>query len=607
MDDPREPQNIDYYDNNSSDSNDEHEIQRRLEEIDAQKKDLEKRLKIKKERAKIFDPNFRGAQVPKSPVKNRPTRQVIDETDKRYANNSSQDVHLTTTTNEDRLSAKLKREYSGEGDELTSISHPTYFAEKFKRSKQDGKLAIQQYQHMMSSRVHAFNGSVEGKSYPTVVTNEIDEFSNIWLKKRYMPVDDLKRMLEDIKILRLSKLFAKVRPPKFTEPQYSNWATIGIISKKDDIKMTSSAKPQKYFKFTITDFKYTLDTYIFGKEGTEKYYNLRVGDIIAILNPEVLPWRPSGKEQLIKSFNLRINHGYNCILEIGQSKDIGWCPEIVKNKNVACGAPINISTDRCCEFHREIQFRKANSKRVDLTGNYALGAPMKTENQPMLYRSSAGSFKSKSNVEQYKMLPSWSQQNPQFYDQYGGKSRHFTSSSAAKAFFDEKYQNPEMLPNLENKKRKIMDSKKDSKIDKQLSRLLHKNTNTVEGLKNEKKARKLKANTQHVLEGGLIQRLGFDPTHGKMATVLNHRAKGSNIEEDKVQVQSQSLKKKNNDINDLMNFKKEKVILKPSRVALMNRINRRENVYKETFKDDKGKSVESMTTEMDSDSDLDII
>lgn len=604
MDDPREPQNIDYFDNNSSDSNDEREIQQRLEEIEAQKRDLEKRLKEKKERAKIFDPNFRGTQVPCSPVKQKSTSKAIHDAQRQRANNQDQNIYLNTNTNEDRLSAKLKREYSGEGDELSSVSHPTYFAEKFQRSKQEGKIAIQQYQDMMSTRVHAFNGAVEGKTFAPVITNEVDEFSNMWLKKRYMPIDDLKKMLEDVKILRLSKLFAKVRPPKFTEPQYSNWATIGILSKKDDIKMTSSAKPQKYFKFTLTDFKHNLDVYIFGKEGTEKYYNLRIGDIIAILNPEVLPWRPSGKEQFIKSFNLRISHGYNCILEIGQSKDIGWCPEIIKNKNVACGTPINISTDRCCEFHREIQFRKTNSKRVDLTGNYALGAPMKAENQPMLYRSSTSSFKSKSTVGQYKVLPSWSQQNPQFYDPYGGKSRHFTSSSAAKAFFDEKYQNPDMLANLENKKRKIMDSKKDSKIDKQLSRLLHKNTNTVDGLKNENKARKLKANTQHVLEGGLIQRLGFDPTHGKMATVLNHHSKGSTAKDDKIPVQSQSLRKKNSDINDLMNFKKDKVILKPSKVAIMNRINRRESIYKATFKQ---KSTTDTGADMDSDSDLDII
>ncbi|SMN17913.1 similar to Saccharomyces cerevisiae YIL150C MCM10 Essential chromatin-associated protein involved in the initiation of DNA replication [Maudiozyma saulgeensis] len=604
MDDPREPKEVDHYDNNTSDSDEEHAIQRQLDEIAAQRADLERRLQSKKERSKILDPNFRGAQVPRSPEKKKPiakaSYQKSLQDQQRTANLALQQ---SLNNNEVMLSAKLEREYSVNSDGTSVTNKPSYFSKQFRQSKQHGKEAIQQYQEMMSTRVHAFDNVTEGKTYPTIITDEIDEFSNMWVKKRYIPSSDLKDMLQDIKVLRLSKLFAKVRPPKFQEPQYSNWATIGIISKKDEIKFTSSAKPQKYFKFVITDFKHTLDIYIFGKKGAEKYYNLRVGDIIAILNPEILPWRPSGREQFIKSFNLRISHGYNCILEIGQSKDIGWCPEIIKSKNIACGTPINISTDRCCEFHREIQFRKTNSKRVDLTGNYALGAPMKAENQPMLYKSKTGSANAKPTTNQYRMLPSWSQQNPQFYDKYGGKSRHFSSSSAAKAFFDEKYQNPDMLTNLDNKKRKVMDKRKDSQIDKQLNKILKRGTNDVEGLSNERKAKKMKANTQHVLEGGLIQRLGFDPTHGQMATVLNHHTSDMKSKSTHPNEQSQSLRKKNNDINDLMNFKKEKVFLKPSKVALMNKINHRESVYRATFQENDIPSKEIN----DSDSDLDII
>ncbi|CAB4256248.1 similar to Saccharomyces cerevisiae YIL150C MCM10 Essential chromatin-associated protein involved in the initiation of DNA replication [Maudiozyma barnettii] len=604
MDDPRELKEVDHYDNNSSDSDEEHEIQRQLDEMAAQKADLENRLRAKKERSKILDPNFRGAQVPSSPEKKKPVIKTHYQVNPRtYLKEESQTSQTSLNINEVGLSEKLHRKYSTDSDVTGIINNPSYFSKKFQESKQQGKDAIHQYQTMMSTRVHAFDNISEGKSYPTMITDEMDEFSHLWVKKRYIPSSDLKQMLQDIKVLRLSKLFAKVRPPKFQEPQYSNWATIGIISKKDEIKFTSSAKPQKYFKFVITDFRHTLDVYIFGKQGAEKYYNLRVGDIIAILNPEILPWRPSGKEQFIKSFNLRISHGYNCILEIGQSKDIGWCPEIIKTKNVSCGTPINISTDRCCEYHREIQFRKTNSKRVDLTGNYALGAPMKAENQPMLYKSKAGSVTSKPTSNQYRVLPSWSQQNPQFYDKYGGNSRHFSSSSAAKAFFDEKYQNPDMLTNLDNKKRKLMDKKKNSRIDKQLNKILKKGTHDVEGLANEKKARKMKANTQHVLESGLIQRLGFDPTRGQMATVLNHHTNDMKSKNAEPKEQSQSLQKKNSDINDLISFKKEKVFLKPSRVALMNKINHRESVFKATFKENESPARKNN----DSDSDLDII
>lgn len=606
MDDPREHAEADLYDNVTSDSDDEREIQQRLEEIEAQKNDLKRRLKEKKERSRILDPNFVGVQIPNSPEKQRRKKEISSDpvkiNPKRLFNAQFQEQ---SGENEQKLLEKLRPNNDSQTREDKLIHSPTYFLEKFQKAKQNEKAKIQEHQQMMSRRVHAFDHTMEGKSFPTVAVEEIDPFSNLWVKKRYLPKEDLQNIFQDVKILRLSKLFAKVRPPKFTEPQYSNWATVGIISKKEDVKFTSAAKPQKYFKFTLTDFKHNLDVYIFGNKGVEKYYNLRIGDIIAVLNPEILPWRPSGKEQFIKSFNLRIAHGFNCILEFAQSRDIGWCHEIIRSKNQPCNTPINTSTDRCCEYHREIQFRKTNSQRVDLTGNYAMGAPTKSENQPVLYRSKGTFQGARPSSKQYNILPSWSQQNPQFYDKYGGKSRHFSTSKAAHAFFDEKYQNPDMLQNLDSKRRKITDEKKDSAVNQVLDRLLQKNTNMVEGMSNQKRAKKIKDSTQNVLQGGLIQRLGFDPTHGKMATVLNHNNKtnkGCDEEESSV---SNNLSKKDKGIKDLVNFKKEKIVLKPSRVALMNRKNHRETVWKQTF-DSKTQSPTEKNAE-DSDSDLDII
>lgn len=605
MKDPRELCNTDPFDNITSDSDEEQSIQKRLDEIEAQRKDLEDRLKKKQEKTRISDPNFNGVQISSSPEKKAVNKKNKQHSTREYDLLKTKDVEIESHDNEKRLSERLEREslYNDKDNSISSI--PSFFAQKFQKSKQDEKIKIQQYQEMMSSRVHTFNNSSEGKTYKPILNEELEEYSHLWVKKRYIPKNELNKIIRDIKVLRLSKLFAKVRPPKFVEPQYSNWAVIGIVSKKDDIKFTASDKPQKYFKFTISNFKYNLDTYIFGNDGVEKYYNIRIGDIIAILNPEILPWRPSGKEQFIKSFNLRISHGYNCILELAQSRDLGWCPEIIKGQNKPCRTPINISTDRCCEYHREIQFRKTNAKRVDLTGGYALGAPTKSESQPALYKTADSNSRNiKPNTKQYRVLPSWSQQNPQFYDKYGGKSRYFSNSKAAKAFFDERYQNPDMISNLESKRRKIMGEKKDSAMDKQLDRILHKNQESVEGLSNKKTAYKIKENTQNVLQSGIIQRLGFDPTHGKMATVLNHinKGTGSDMPSENDGPHSSSLKKKDNVIRDLLNFKKEKVVLKPSKIALMNKMNRRESVWKKTF----GAEAENTTTEDNNDSDLEI-
>lgn len=606
MNDPREHSPADLFDNITSDSDDEREIQQRLQEIESQRTDLERRLKEKKERSRIFDPNFTGVQVPPSPEKKRAKDEALPApvkvNPKKLFNQQFQEQ---SGQNEQKLLERLGHSSTVESGNSESTSSPTYFLEKFQKAKQNEKTRVQEYQQMMSTRVHAFDHTMEGKSFPTTIVEELDPYSKLWVKKRYIPQQDLQAMFQDVKILRLSKLFAKVRPPKFTEPQYSNWATIGIISKKEEVKFTSAAKPQKYFKFTLTDFKHNLDVYIFGNDGVEKYYNLRIGDIIAVLNPEILPWRPSGREQFIKSFNLRISHGYNCILELAQSRDIGWCHEIIRSKNQPCNTPINKATDRCCEYHREIQFRKTNAKRVDLAGNYAMGAPIKSENQPVLYKSQGKFQGARPSSKQYSILPSWSQQNPQFFDKYGGKSRYFSTSKAAHAFFDEKYQNPDMLQNLDSKRRKITDQKKDSEVNRVLDRVLQKNTSMVEGMSNKHRAKKIKESTQSVLQGGLIQRLGFDPTHGKMATVLNHNNKEKTANGDQTSSASSTLNKKDKGIKDLVNFKKNNVVLKPSRVAIMNRKNHRETVWRQTF--DEEATPANKKDEDESDSDLDIV
>lgn len=375
MNDPREVLTTDPYDNVSSDEQDEEAILRDLENVERKRQDLLNRIKEKQESKKLLDPNFQQLQVPCSPVKKTETNVPVAM---KKSTNEMEIPH--ENPNELRI-----REKSGQLPSNTT----TYFMEKFQKSKKEEEGKIQKMENMMNARVHTFQDQGGKQEFKPIQVNEIEEYSNIWLKKRYIPQSELRKMLHNIKILRLSKLFAKVRPPKFSEPQYSNWAALGIISAKGDAKFTTTDKPKKYLKFTMTDFQHKLDVYIFGKGGVERYYNLRVGDVIAILNPEVFPWRPSGKGQFIKSFNLRINHDFKCILEIGSSKDLGFC-KVTSRNGTLCNTPINMSKEDRCDYHQEIRFRDNNSKRIELNGSFALGAPTKVENNPTLYRKKNG-------------------------------------------------------------------------------------------------------------------------------------------------------------------------------------------------------------------------
>lgn len=571
-DDPREVKKVDTFDQVSSDGSEEHDIQTELEMIERKKQDLIERLREKKRRAqnKFVDPNMKGVntrgeiEVPQSPKKGT-IKSIVDIEMPLLRKN-------ITSENESNPN-ELKLKEAG----ISSSGTTSYFLDKFQNSKTHENKKIGQYQEMMSTRVHTFGGADLSKSIKPVVVDELEEYSNCWIKKRYIMNEKLNEILHDIKILRLNKLFAKVKPPKFSEPQYSNWAVIGIISAKEDVKLTNAAKPVKYFKFTMTNFQHNLDVYVFGKKPVERYYNLRVGDIIAILNPEILPWRPSGCVNGIKSFNLRIGHDFHCILEIASSRDIGWCPVLNHGQNKKCSAPINIKTDRCCEFHREVQMRSTAAKRIELSGSYALGAPTKVGVQPSLYK----------NKEQAKAV---SKSNRFTINHHGNANKeikkadqeahHFRSRKAAKAFFDENYQDPDMLTNLESKRRKI----KDTKLDERLIKAL----NTRDQSSHLKDKKEVKDVTEKTLQTGIIQRLGFDPTRGQIARVLDSKS---------TEHTNERAKQKAGLINNLINYKKENITLVPSKQVRIERKQRREQIWKKHFDPKEGSD----------DSDLEIV
>ncbi|CAD6618940.1 CEI_1a_G0025660.mRNA.1.CDS.1 [Saccharomyces cerevisiae] len=571
MNDPREILAVDPYNNITSDEEDEQAIARELEFMERKRQALVERLKRKQEFMKPQDPNFEAIEVPQSPTKNRVKVGSHNATQQgtKFEGSNINKVRLSQLQQQPKPPA----------------STTTYFMEKFQNAKKNEDKQIAKFESMMNARVHTF--STDEKKYVPIITNELESFSNLWVKKRYIPEDDLKRALHEIKILRLGKLFAKIRPPKFQEPEYANWATIGLISHKSDIKFTSSEKPVKFFMFTITDFQHILDVYIFGKKGVERYYNLRLGDVIAILNPEVLPWRPSGRGNFIKSFNLRISHDFKCILEIGSSRDLGWCPIVNKKTHKKCGSPINISLHKCCDYHREVQFRGTSAKRIELNGGYALGAPTKVDSQPSLYKTKGENG--------FNIIKGTRKRLSEEEERLKKSSHNFTNSNSAKAFFDEKFQNPDMLANLDNKRRKIMETKKSTALSRELGKIMRRRESSGLEDKSAGERQKMKQTTESALQTGLIQRLGFDPTHGKISQVLKSSVSGS-------EPKNNLLGKKKTVINDLLHYKKEKVILAPSKNEWFKKRSHREEVWQKHFG-----SKETKETSDGSASDLEII
>lgn len=537
---------------------------------------MKQRLQGISQRKKKMDPNFSGVEVPRSPSKNKHV--AVKETSR-----SKDDQESCFPAHENLNELQVQKKAS-----LSSISTP-YFAQNFSSSKKAQEVESRRKMEMLNCRVHTFDGPDFVREYSPIAVNEEEEFSGKWISKRYITAEQARKILRETKILRLPKLFAKVRPPTFTEPQYSNWVTIGIISAKSSVKMTTGTKPSRYFTLTLTDFKHTINIYLFGNKNVEKYYNLKVGDIIAVLNPEIWPWRPSKVEHeqssqaVIKSFNLCIKHNFNSILEIGTSRDFGFCSIYNKLQGKTCGTPINKSVEDRCYYHQEVQFRQVNAKRLELNGNKSLRSPTKNGVKHILY--------GKNKSGKYDLLPD--RYSPQTQSKDSQNVLYFSNPNAARAFFDDDYQNPDFLNNLDSKRRKLEVGKKEKLLQKQLQQVIGKSNSNLFKNETSTKQDEIRRATKNALESGLIKKIGFDPTSGRMSSVLKNNSKG---------LKEQA---KNSAVEEILQIKKEKIELKPSKEALRQKFKKREEVWNHHFKKEGNPNPDVESS--DGDSELEIV
>ncbi|SCV02586.1 LAMI_0H00848g1_1 [Lachancea mirantina] len=541
--DPRDTVEQDPYNVLTSDEDENIKIQAEIDELERRAKDLKTRLQPRD--------RIRSNSINKE-VK------AVENTPREKSHNFRNNINATKGRDENGTTLK-----SCEG-------HSTpYFTEKFAQIKKREDYEIRRAEEFLRRRTHTFDSSRFTNDREPQVVNEKEKFSGKWISRRFITHGELSELLDDKKVLRLPKLFSKVRPPKFTEPEYPNWVVFGVLTNKSDIKMTSSKKPSKFFKLTLSDFKYTIDVFVFNKANVEKYFNLKVGDIIGILNPDILPWRPSRIENdessgyTVKSFNLSIRHESDCIIEIGTSRDFALCPVTDSSTGKCCGTAIDRSTEDRCQYHQETRFRKVNAQRLELNGNKSLRAPTQNGLTQTLYQ------KSSKNRKNYELFTEKTGQGLQ--DGSRQNKLYFSNPNYAKAFFDQTYQNPDILANLESKRRKIKNDSKETLLQRQLASAIKKSSSTTTDNLDQQTRDKMRSTTERALQNGLMNKIGFDPTNGQMTSLLRAtRGKGW-------------ARTSSNDVKDVMYSKKTNIVLAPSKKELKKRIQRREEVWKEHF------------------------
>jgi minichromosome maintenance protein 10 len=213
-----------------------------------------------------------------------------------------------------------------------------------------------------------------------------DEVSGFRLRKRYIQPQALQALLADKKVLRIEKLLAKVCPPAFHEPAYANWCLVGLVLEKlepiaSKLSLASDAaanfikekpaiettktKSNKYIKISVGNFAHSVRVMLFGA-AVDRWWKLRVGDVVCILNPNVNRWQHKTKT----GFNLALNTAVDCILEIGLCRDFGKC-----GFETGCNTMIDTSQGTLCGYHQDLHFRKYASKRMELNGSVLARRP----------------------------------------------------------------------------------------------------------------------------------------------------------------------------------------------------------------------------------------
>lgn len=228
---------------------------------------------------------------------------------------------------------------------------------------------------------------------PPTESSHFEPYSSIHLSKRLIPHPFLSHTIGQKHISLIPSLLATIKSPAFALPEAleDDFVVFGVIASKssplahkDGHKSTAQASSSlteatdsemnargKYMVFTLTDLEWSLDLYLFTTAYT-RFWKLTPGTLIAILNPSIMP-PPPGKADTGR-FSLVLNSSDDTILEIGISRDLGWCKSVRRDgKN--CGSWVDKRHTEYCEWHVDRVVEGTRRGRMEVNGMSAPYAP----------------------------------------------------------------------------------------------------------------------------------------------------------------------------------------------------------------------------------------
>ncbi|KAL2868306.1 Mcm10/DnaG-type zinc finger protein [Aspergillus lucknowensis] len=220
-------------------------------------------------------------------------------------------------------------------------------------------------------------------------SSKFEPFSSLHLSNRILPHSFLSRNLEDKKVLRIPDLLRMIKGPSFELPDNleGDYVVFGIVASKSDPKHVKESKAvtaketdpfddglnnrSQYMVITLTDLKWTIDLFLFDT-AFPRYYRLSEGILVAILNPTILP--PPKHKLDTNKFGLSISSSDDKVLEVGFSRDIGFC-KAVRKDGKTCESWVDGRKTEFCDFHVDLQVRRTQAGRMGINNGTGMLGP----------------------------------------------------------------------------------------------------------------------------------------------------------------------------------------------------------------------------------------
>ncbi|KAF9436296.1 hypothetical protein BGZ76_004361 [Entomortierella beljakovae] len=142
------------------------------------------------------------------------------------------------------------------------------------------------------------------------------------------------------------------------DAELKSWLVAGVVGAKSTKRVTS--KKVKYCQFHLCDLQSSHIVVFMFKEVMEKYHDIiRVGDIVAIMDPKVL--HQAERSGVI---GVQVEHP-DCLLILGTSSSFGQC-EAIKLNGDKCGRALDKRGSAYCNYHVMMAANRHRNQRSSL-------------------------------------------------------------------------------------------------------------------------------------------------------------------------------------------------------------------------------------------------